>query len=88
LVGVDIDEGEIKLGERIVDVTMADLDDGLVLMGVPDDLSKEQKVKLRDVVAKASRRVLIVEGNVGERWKTFRLVPKETYDEDFDEASP
>jgi len=87
LVGLEVDQGEIQLGERIADVKIADLDDELVLMGIPDDLSKEQKAGLRKVIAKSSRRVLVVEGDIGERWKLFRLVPKQTYDEDFDEAT-
>lgn len=86
LVGIDIDAGEITLGERIADVTIADLDDNLVIMGVPQDLTKEQKRALRDHLAKSSRRVLVVEGDVGERWKVFRLVPREKFDVDFEEA--
>lgn len=88
LVGLETDEGEIQLGERLADVKIADLDDKLVLMGVPADLTKDQKGQLRKVIAKSSRRVLVVEGDIGERWKVFRLVPKSTYDEDFDEATP
>ena len=88
LVGVEVDEGEVKLGDRIADVTIMDLDDNLVLMGIPTDLTSDQKKALRGVIAKTSRRVLVVEGKVGERWTAVRLVPKEKYDADFEEVKP
>lgn len=91
LVALDAEGGEVETPLGPVAVTMADLDRGITVVGVPGETSGPDRQKLVEALGDASRergtprQFIVVDGALGERWKFWRLVRKDRYDAEFDE---
>jgi hypothetical protein len=96
LVPVDPDTGEVVLTDGYaVPVMMADVDQGLTVVGVPSDLEAGRKNALVKTLGERTRaagadgrQFLVLDGELGVRWKFWRMIRRDRYDEDFDEARP
>jgi hypothetical protein len=77
----------MTLAGRDVELTLVDLDEGLLLVGMPDDLSVAERTLLADTLSKRStRKIVLVAGSLLAKWAVYRLVPQEQYDADFGEV--
>lgn len=94
LVPVDIDDGEMETPIGVVPITLADIEDGFTLVGMPKGLDPEAHRSIRDALAKAAKDqggktlFMVCDGQIGEEYRVLRVIPKAAYDEDFDEPRP
>lgn len=94
LVPVGVDAGDVATKIGPIAVTMADLDNGLTVVGVPSSTSLAERKSLLDALTGAAgetgvrRKFLVCDGEVGVRWKFWRMIRRDRYDEDFGEAKP
>lgn len=96
LVPIDPDTGSVVVKDgTAVPVMMADVEHDLTVVGIPSDLPGEQHKALVEALhdesrepANSKRRFLVLRGELGVRWKFWRMIRRDRYDEDFDEARP
>lgn len=94
LVPLDVDRGETETPVGVVPLTMADLDRGVTVIGAPRDLDDAQMRALVQALSDARkerghpRKFLLVDGEIGARWRFWRLIRRDRYDPDFNEEIP
>jgi len=94
LIPIDVDEGETETPAGLVSLTVADLDEGLTVVGVPRDLTLDQRKRLMEAIADDNkesgrpRKFVVVYGEIGSRWRFWRLVRRDRYDSEFHEERP
>ncbi len=81
---MEVDEGEVRIApDKVVPVSLRDLEHGLVFVGVPDHLSPAEHRTLIDAIHKArtgpAQYVVVTESDA-RRWGAWRLVPRARYD--------
>lgn len=94
LVPVNADTGEIEGAKAIATITLADIDDGITLVGHPADLPESDVEHLMTMLKRArekqggKRMFLLFRGQIGGEYQVLRAIPKAAYDEDFGERRP
>lgn len=93
LVPLEADNADVEVEGASIPISLADIDEGIVVVGTPKDMLPHERAEIGKRIAEAQaekpaenrRTFIIVDGEIGESWKFWRLVPRENYDDTFDE---
>lgn len=98
LVPLDADRGEIDIrrpdgSPLTVEVSVADLDDGLTVVGAPADADSNTMHSIVAEIQRSAkergqgRHYVVVRGQLNERWRFLRMVRRDKWDDVFGEES-